>query len=130
MRWRGRSRVASTLAMSKSKAPPRPSNTRSMRRSRWARAPTASAVSESSSPGTRSLSRIEIVALTPDQRAKLAVYGARWEALRRATARPDYAGATAWVHKAYAAAGLRPPRDIVWEQTPADLAVGWARRRA
>ena len=34
------------------------------------------------------------------------------------------------VHKAYAAAGLRPPRDIVWEQSPAELAAGWAKRRA
>jgi hypothetical protein len=76
------------------------------------------------------LSRIEIVALTQDQRAKLAVYGARWEALRRATAPPDHAGALALVHEAYAAAGLRPPRDIVWEQNPASLAAGWARRRA
>ena len=76
------------------------------------------------------MSRIEVAALSQAQRAELAVYGARWETLRRATAPPDHAGATVCVHKAYAAAGLRPPRDIVWEQSPAELAAGWAKRRA
>ena len=76
------------------------------------------------------MSRIEIGALSQGQRAELAVYGARWNALRQATAPPDHDGARARVHEAYAAAGLTPPRDIVWQQGPADLATAWARRRA
>jgi hypothetical protein len=36
----------------------------------------------------------------------------------------------AGVHKAYLAADLAPPRDIVWESGPADLAQAWARRRS
>ena len=76
------------------------------------------------------MSRIEIVALTDPQRAELAVYGARWSDLRRSTERPDYTGVVSGVHNAYVAAGLSPPRDIVWEQGPTELASAWARRRA
>jgi hypothetical protein len=76
------------------------------------------------------LSRIEIGALSQEQRAELSVYGTRWNALRQATAPPDYAGARASVEKAYAAAGLAPPREVLWEQTPAALAVAWARGRS
>jgi len=75
------------------------------------------------------LSRIEIAALTQAQRAALPVYGARWSDLRRSTAPPDYTGVVDGVHKAYLAAGLAPPRDVVWEEGPAELAVAWARRR-
>jgi hypothetical protein len=76
------------------------------------------------------LSRIELGALSPQQRAELPVYGARWEELRRATSPPDHEGVAAGVHKAYLAAGLAPPRDIVWEDGPAEIALAWARRRA
>jgi len=75
------------------------------------------------------LSRIEVGALSQGQRAELAVYGARWNALRQATGPPDRAGARASVDRAYVAAGLAPPRDILWEEGPAELAVAWARRR-
>ena len=75
------------------------------------------------------MSRIEIAALSEAQRAQLTVYGARWDALRRATSPPDHAGSVEWVHKAYTAAGLTPPTDIVWEQGPADLTAAWAKRR-
>jgi hypothetical protein len=77
----------------------------------------------------RHLSRIEIAALSPEQRARLGVYGARWEALRGATTPPDYAGAAGWVRKVYVAAGLPPPPDIIWAEGPADLAAAWAKRR-
>jgi hypothetical protein len=75
------------------------------------------------------LSRIEIVALSDAQRAQLSVYGARWDALRRATSPPDHAAAAEAVHKAYAAAGLDPPNDVVWEQGPLDMVAAWAKRR-
>jgi hypothetical protein len=76
------------------------------------------------------LSRIEIAALSEAQRARLPEYGARWDALRRSTSAPDHLAAAESVGKAYAAAGLGPPQDIVWEQGPAALAGAWARRRA
>jgi Domain of unknown function (DUF6745) len=75
------------------------------------------------------LSRIEIAALSDAQRSELAVFGARWDALRRATPPPDYTAAAAGVRKAYAAAGLDPPNSIVWEQGPLDLLATWAKRR-
>lgn len=77
----------------------------------------------------RWLSRIEIAALSQAQRAELAVYGSRWQALRTATAPPDHTGAIAWVRNAYMAAGLAPPRDIVWSEGPAEIAAAWAKRR-
>jgi hypothetical protein len=75
------------------------------------------------------LSRIEIGALSQGQRAELAAYGARWNALRQSTGPADRTGVHAAVERAYAAAGLPPPRDIVWHDSPADLAVAWARGR-
>jgi hypothetical protein len=76
------------------------------------------------------LLRTEVGALSDGQRAELTVYGARWNALRQSTVPPDTATAQAAVEKAYAAAGLAPPRDIVWENGPAELAVAWSRRRS
>jgi hypothetical protein len=76
------------------------------------------------------LSRIEIAALSEAQRAQLSVYGAKWEALRRATSPPDHEGVADWVRNAYAAAGLPAPSEIVWEQGPADMAAAWGRRRS
>jgi hypothetical protein len=75
------------------------------------------------------LSRIEIGALSQGQRAELAAYGARWNALRQSTGPADTTGVRAAVEQAYAAAGLPPPRDILWHENPADLAVAWARGR-
>ena len=75
------------------------------------------------------MSRIEIAALSEAQRAQLSPYGARWDALRRGTSPPDYQGVVEHVHSAYAAAGLPPPPEIVWQQGPADLAGDWAKRR-
>jgi hypothetical protein len=78
----------------------------------------------------RFLSQIEIATLSQAQQAQLAAYGTRWEALRSATAPPDdHAAALTWVHQAYGAAGLPPPREIIWEQDPAQLAAGWASGR-
>ena len=83
-----------------------PSGIRSMRRSRSARAPIASAASASSSPRTPSLLRTEVGALSHGQRAELTVYGARWNALRQSTAPPDHAGVVARrCDKAYAGGG-------------------------
>lgn len=75
------------------------------------------------------MSRIEIVSLSQAQRAQLSVYGARWDDLRRATQPPDHEGVANWVRDAYAAGGLPPPVDIVWERGPAELASSWAQRR-
>ncbi len=75
------------------------------------------------------MSRIEIAALSERQRAQLAVYGARWDTLRRATSPPDHDGAADWVRDAYAAGGLPAPTEIVWDRGPAALTAGWAKRR-
>ncbi|MBX9589302.1 MAG: hypothetical protein K2X43_08355 [Hyphomonadaceae bacterium] len=75
------------------------------------------------------MSRIEIAALSEAQRAQLAIYGARWTALRRATSPPNHESIADGVRNAYAAGGLTPPGEIVWERGPADLASGWAKRR-
>ena len=75
------------------------------------------------------MSRIEISALSDAQRAQLPAYGARWDALRRATLPPDHVAGAAAVHKAYVAAGLEPPSQIVWEQGPTDLLATWSKRR-
>jgi hypothetical protein len=76
------------------------------------------------------LSRIEIGALSQGQRAELAVYGARWNALRQSAGPAEPANAFDAVGMVYSAAGLPPPRDIVWQDNPADLAVAWARGRS
>jgi hypothetical protein len=75
------------------------------------------------------LLRTEVGALSDRQRAELAVYGARWNALRQSTAPPDETAARAAVDKAYAAAALAPPSEIVWEDGPTELAVAWSKRR-
>jgi hypothetical protein len=75
------------------------------------------------------LLRTEVGALADWQRAELAVYGARWNALRQSTEPPDNAAARAAVDRVYAAGGLAPPRDILWEDGPAELAVSWSKRR-
>jgi hypothetical protein len=75
------------------------------------------------------LSRTEVGALSDWQRAELAAYGARWNALRQATAPPDPVAARVAVDKIYAAAELAPPREIVWEDGPTDLAIAWSKRR-
>lgn len=75
------------------------------------------------------MSRIEVAALSEGQRAQLAIYGARWSALRQATCRPDHEGVADFVRDAYLAAGLPAPAEIIWEQGPADLAAAWAKRR-
>jgi hypothetical protein len=75
------------------------------------------------------LSRTEVGALSDGQRADLTVYGARWNALRQSTAPPDHEAARAAVAAAYSAVKLPPPREIVWEDGPAQLAVSWSKRR-
>ena len=76
------------------------------------------------------MSLIEIARLSDDQRDRLGDYGRRWSELRSSTAPCDRAAAEAGVAKAYAAAGLPPPRDIVWAAGPMSMATLWARDRS
>jgi hypothetical protein len=75
------------------------------------------------------LSLIEIARLSEAQQGELAAYGERWAGLRGSTALCDRAAAEAGVIKAYAAAGLAPPGEIVWAGGPVELASSWARSR-
>jgi hypothetical protein len=75
------------------------------------------------------LSLIEIARLSDEQRARLAEYGERWSALRSSTAPCDRAAAEAGVEKAYAAAGLPPPREISWCEGPVQMAAAWVSLR-
>ena len=75
------------------------------------------------------MSLIEIARLSDPQRDRLGEYGQRWSELRSATAPCDRAAAEAGVEKAYAAAGLPPPREIVWGDGPLEIATAWARSR-
>ncbi|HEX5999676.1 MAG TPA: hypothetical protein VFZ16_09810 [Hyphomicrobiaceae bacterium] len=59
----------------------------------------------------------------------MSIYGARWNALRQSTAPPDYENARAAVDGIYAAAGLPPPQDVLWEDGPVELAGSWSRGR-
>ena len=75
------------------------------------------------------MSLIEIARLSDPQRDKLAEYGQRWSELRSATGPCDRVAAEIGVEKAYAAAGLFPPREIVWGGGPLEIASSWARFR-
>jgi hypothetical protein len=75
------------------------------------------------------LSLIEVARLSDLQRAKLGEYGQRWGELRSSTAPCDRKAAEAGVEMAYAAAGLSPPREIVWGGGPFEIASAWARLR-
>ena len=68
------------------------------------------------------MSLIEIARLSAAQQAQLGPYGQRWAGLRASTAAGDRKAAEAGVVTAYAAAGLPPPRDIVWAGGPAAIA--------
>src|SRR4249919_1838955 len=100
-----------------------------MRPSTWPRAHTGCAASASSNPRTPCLSLIEVPRLTSDQLAALTVYGERWSQLREAITPCDRQAAEDGVVKAYAAAGLPPPRDVVWAGGPFEIAKAWARSR-
>ena len=75
------------------------------------------------------MSLIEIARLSDPQRDRLAEYGKRWSELRSATGPCDRVAAEIGVEKAYAAAGLFPPREIVWGGGPHEIASSWARFR-
>jgi hypothetical protein len=75
------------------------------------------------------LSLIEIARLTEAQRAELGSYAQRWSLLRGSSAACDHAAAEAGVVRAYNAAGLAAPRDIVWAGGPWEMANSWARAR-
>jgi hypothetical protein len=78
----------------------------------------------------RCLSLIEIPRLSEAQQAALAEFGERWSRLRSSTAPCNRPAAEAGVREAYAAAGLDPPREIVWASGPVQLAALWVRDRA
>jgi hypothetical protein len=65
--------------------------------------------------------RTEDNALTPEQRAALARYRARWTAIGRSTEPADRGAAEAGVRLAYRAVGLEPPARIVWCDSPVAL---------
>jgi hypothetical protein len=73
------------------------------------------------------LSLIEVARLSDPQRERLAEYGQRWSEYRSATAPCDRTVAEAGVKRAYAAAGLPPPREILWGNGPLEIATAWAR---
>ena len=75
------------------------------------------------------LSLIELARLSERQRAQLGVYGERWAQRRASTARGDRRAAETGVIEAYAAAGLPPPREIVWGGGPIAIAEAWVRGR-
>lgn len=72
------------------------------------------------------MSLIEVARLSEPQRAELATYGARWAHARQSTESGDCAAAVEGVERAYAAAGLEPPRKIVWADGPCEIARQWA----
>ncbi len=73
--------------------------------------------------------RIEVARLSDAQAERLGAYADRWAGLRSATTPGDRHAAEAGVVKAYAAAGLPPPRDIVWAAGPMSMATMWSRDR-
>jgi len=75
------------------------------------------------------LSLIEVARLTDAQRAELGTYGRRWSQLRSSSAACDRAAAEDGVVRAYKAADLPAPRDIVWSAGPWEMANAWARAR-
>lgn len=75
------------------------------------------------------MSLIELARLSDTQQAQLGTYAERWAQLRSSTAACDREAAEAGVVKAYAAAGLPPPRDVVWTAGPLELANAWAQGR-
>jgi len=75
------------------------------------------------------LSLIELARLSDAQQARLGAYAERWAGLRSSTAAGDRHAAEAGVVKAYAAAGLPPPREVVWAAGPREMAELWSRSR-
>jgi hypothetical protein len=63
--------------------------------------------------------------LSPEQRARLAEYRARWRAIVDSTAPADRPTAAEGVREMYRAAGLAEPRTIVWGSGPRDLLRDW-----
>jgi hypothetical protein len=75
------------------------------------------------------LSLIEVARLTDAQRAQLDAYGQRWAQVRLSAPPGDRAAAEAGVAKAYAAASLPPPSEIIWACGPQEMASSWVRLR-
>jgi hypothetical protein len=77
--------------------------------------------------GTRASLPTDDKTLTPEQRAALGRYRARWVAIRRSSEPADRGAAEEGVRLAYRAVGLEPPVRLVWCDSPIALA-GLARR--
>ena len=76
------------------------------------------------------MSLIEIARLSAATAGRSSrAYGERWVAAARGHHAGDRKAAEDGVVKAYAAAGLPPPRDIVWAGGPFEIANAWARSR-
>jgi hypothetical protein len=73
------------------------------------------------------LSQIEVARLSDTQLGELGAYGERWSRVRLSTAPADRKEAEEGVRAAYAAAGLAPPRQILWADGPYEMARQWAR---
>ncbi|HJZ29511.1 MAG TPA: hypothetical protein VKF35_00300 [Hyphomicrobiaceae bacterium] len=71
------------------------------------------------------MSLIELPRLSHFQKSALGTYGERWSELRRSTTPVDRDEAEAGVALAYQAAGLPPPRQIIWGGSPHEIANQW-----
>ncbi len=67
------------------------------------------------------MSWIDATELTPEILSALATARARWDAVRRSTARADRGATEEGIRDAYAATGLPPPRQIIWCGSPIEL---------
>jgi hypothetical protein len=67
-----------------------------------------------------------IDALTPTQVARLTEWRDKWLATGLSTAPADRPAAEAAVREAYGAAGLAPPKIVIWLRSPMEGAIGAA----
>ena len=67
------------------------------------------------------MSWIDATELTGDVQASLAAARVKWDSIRRSTARSDRPATEDGINEAYAAAGLPPPQQIIWCQSPLEL---------
>ncbi|MGA7326896.1 MAG: DUF6745 domain-containing protein [Rhodomicrobium sp.] len=70
--------------------------------------------------------RTKLRQLSPEQKALLESHRKRWAGIRLSTAPADREAAERGVGLAYRAAGYAPPRQIVWCDSPVEMAALWA----
>ena len=68
----------------------------------------------------------KIESLTPDQVSRLAEFREKWLRIGLATGPADRPAAEAAVKEAYKAAGMEPPRIVIWLRSPLEGAIGAA----